>query len=150
MERKEILIVVAVCAAVCLLIAGMRSVFGAPEDSSDTDSVLQTTPSFLTSSTDYWDKIRQETETTAAATDENGNPVVTDGTADATAPVTDAAGENTVPSDTVPALPDVTAEQTSDIYAPVIDSGSNAQSNVQTEPTSAAVQSSSRYVIHVE
>ncbi len=148
MERKEILIVIAVCAAVCLLIAGMRSVFGAPEDSSDPGSSLQTTASHLTSSTDYWDKIRQETETTAALTDEYGNPVATDSTGDASAPVT---GENNVPADPAASSPDVTMDQTGINYSPITgEAGSNVQTELQTEPTSAAVQSSTRYVIRIE
>ena len=126
MERKEIFIVIAVCAAVCLLIAGIR--YSSPEDetSINIDSLtLQTGTRAPTTTTNYWDRLHKETETTAAVTDEEGNPVTQEQqTSDVTAPAQ---------SETAPAESDLTT-QPAEPKQPVFTA--ETETGAFTEPTS--------------
>lgn len=66
MERNEILIVIAAVLAVCVLIAGIRMVRGDNgEDAESSTIVTQSPPIQITAATtNYWDYLHAQTETT--------------------------------------------------------------------------------------
>ena len=76
MERKEIFILIAVCLAVIILAAVAKTLRGhIAEDSEDSPAVTDEQPNAPAVTTNYWDYLRAQTETTAVQTDENGDPI---------------------------------------------------------------------------
>ncbi|GEM_PF-2687852 len=97
MERKEIYILIAACLVVCALVGCVNMLRNsAAEEASSTPDTSGVESTEATVSTDYWDYLRAQTETTAVQTDENGNPVEAE-TDENGNPVTTEAAENSDP-----------------------------------------------------
>ena len=129
MERKEIMILLAVCAAVCLIIAGISK----RQEEIDTSSVpAASVPAATraTTETNYWDKLHQQMETTTAP-DVTGLPESDAGT-----------GESQPADETVPSQPVSTEAGTSGPYSAVIISGGD-----QTESTTVTTSTTAFRIV---